>query len=421
MKQFKIQNSKLIIGLLLLGTNAVAQRLTLDQAVRSALQNNLGIKAAEYRVDYFKESKKTGSDIGKLSALWMHGQYNSLYQDNNLTLSQTIPFPGTIASQVRLGQEQAIGAERNLSVQKNNLVFEVKSSYYQLLYQEALQKLLTRQDSLYADFAKASDARYKTGESNLLEKTTAETQRLDAQNTLMLNRADIQISQTKLQALLKSQQLIEVSDELKKRELPKELDSVSLQNNPNLILLAQEVKVSEQLKKTERSRIAPDLMVGGFVQSLTGWQNLNDVSTGGTVVNDTYFSSSYTFTGFQLGVAVPLWIKPNIARAKAAAFQEEAARKNAENFQVMLNGNYSQALRELDKNLASLNYYESSALKNADLILSQARKAFREGEIGYIEYLQALRNAIGIQSNYLSALNQYNQSVVKIEFLLGKY
>lgn len=139
MKQFKIQNSKLIIGLLLLGTNAVAQRLTLDQAVRSALQNNLGIKAAEYRVDYFKESKKTGSDIGKLSALWMHGQYNSLYQDNNLTLSQTIPFPGTIASQVRLGQEQAIGAERNLSVQKNNLVFEVKSSYYQLLYQEALQ------------------------------------------------------------------------------------------------------------------------------------------------------------------------------------------------------------------------------------------------------------------------------------------
>lgn len=274
---------------------------------------------------------------------------------------------------------------------------------------------------MYADFAKASDARYKTGESNLLEKTTAETQRLDAQNTLMLNRADIQISQTKLQALLKSQQLIEVSDELKKRELPKELDSVSLQNNPNLILLAQEVKVSEQLKKTERSRIAPDLMVGGFVQSLTGWQNLNDVSTGGTVVNDTYFSSSYTFTGFQLGVAVPLWIKPNIARAKAAAFQEEAARKNAENFQVMLNGNYSQALRELDKNLASLNYYESSALKNADLILSQARKAFREGEIGYIEYLQALRNAIGIQSNYLSALNQYNQSVVKIEFLLGKY
>ncbi len=400
------------IALLFLNQIAFAQKLTLDQAVQSALQNNSGIKAAEYRLDYFKESKKTGSDIGKLSALWMHGQYNSLYQDNNLTLLQTIPFPTTIASQVKLGQEQVIGAERTLSVQQNNLAYEVKSAYYQLLYQESLHRLLLRQDSLYADFAKASGVRYKTGESNLLEKTTAETQRLDAQNTLMLNNADIQISKTKLQALLKSQQLIDAADELKKRQLPKELDSVSLQNNPDLKLLAQEVKISQQLKKTERSRVAPDLMVGGFIQSLTGIQNING--------QDVFFPRSKTFTGFQLGVAIPLWIKPNLARARAASFQEESARKNAENFEVMLSGNYVQALREVEKNIASLNYYESSALQNADLILTQARKAFREGEIGYIEYLQALKSAIGIQSNYLMALNQYNQSVVKLEFLLGK-
>jgi cobalt-zinc-cadmium resistance protein CzcA len=412
MKKFKIQNSKFIIVLLLLSSNLHAQKLTLDQAVQSALQNNLGIKAAEYRLDYFKESKKTGSDIGKLSALWMHGQYNSLYQDNNLTLLQTIPFPTTIASQVKLGQEQVIGAEKNLTVQQNNLAFEVKSAYYQLVYQESLHKLLMRQDSLYADFARASGVRYKTGESNLLEKTTAETQRLDAQNLLMLNGADIQITKAKLKALLKSQQQVEAAEELKKRNLPAELDSVSLRNNPDLKLLAQEVKISQQLKRTERSRVAPDLMVGGFIQSLTGVQNING--------QDIFFPRSRTFTGFQLGVAIPLWIKPNLARAKAASFQEEATRKNAENFEVMLNGNYAQALREVEKNIASLNYYETSALQNADLILSQARKAFRGGEIGYIEYLQALKSAIGIQSNYLMALNQYNQSVVKLEFLLGK-
>lgn len=409
----KLNFMKQMIFLILLSSNGVAQRLTLDQAVQSALQNNLGIKAAEYHVGYFKEVRKTGSDIGKLSAMWMHGQYNSLYQDNNLTVTQTIPFPGAIANQLRLGQEQVIGAERNLSVQQNNLAFAVKTSYYQLLYQEALRKLLMRQDSLFADFAKASDIRYKTGESNLLEKTTAETQRLDAQNTLMLNLADIQITKTKLQSLLKSSEPVEVSDEFKKRELPAEIDSAMLQSNPDLRLLMQEVKISLQAKKTERSKIAPDLMVGGFVQSLTGFQNING--------QDTFFPRSKTFTGFELGLAIPLWIKPNLARAKAATIQEDVARKNAENFKVMLNGDYAQALRELDKNIASLNYYETSALQNADLILSQARKAFHEGEIGYIEYLQALKNAIGIQSNYLNALNQYNQSVIKIEFLLGKY
>lgn len=405
-------NTSVFIGFLFISGIVSAQKLTLDQAVQSALKNNLGIKAAEYRLDYFKESKKAASDIGKLSAVWMHGQYNSLYQDNNLTLMQTVPFPGTLSSQIKLGQEQVTGAERSLSVQQNNLAFEVKAAYYQLLYQESLNKLLLRQDSLYADFARASGVRYKTGESNLLEKTTAETQRLDAQNLLMLNNSDIRITKAKLQALLKSEGEVDAAEELIKRELPTELDSVSLKNNPDLKLLAQEVKISQQAKKLERNRVAPDLMLGGFVQSLTGVQNING--------QDIFFPRSKTFSGFQLGLAIPLWIKPNLARAKAASIQEEASRKSAENFEVMLKGSYTQALREVEKNLASLNYYESSALKNADLILSQARKAFREGEIGYIEYLQALKSAIGIQSNYLTALNQYNQSVVKLEFLLGK-
>jgi len=120
MRTFKIQNLKFkIIGAaLLVSALANAQKLSLDKAVQLALQNNLGIKSAESQIDYFKEMKKTGSDIGKLSALWMHGQYNSLYEDNNLTLLQTIPFPTAITNQVKLGKEQIVGAQQNLIVQQ---------------------------------------------------------------------------------------------------------------------------------------------------------------------------------------------------------------------------------------------------------------------------------------------------------------
>jgi cobalt-zinc-cadmium resistance protein CzcA len=134
MKNFKFQ----ILGYALLVSSFVnAQKLTLDQAVQTALQNNLGIKSAEYQVDYFRELKKTGTDIGKLSAVWMHGQYNSIYQDNNLTLQQSIPFPSVLINQVKLGKEQVAGAQQNVIVQQNNLVYEVKSIYFQLLYQVA--------------------------------------------------------------------------------------------------------------------------------------------------------------------------------------------------------------------------------------------------------------------------------------------
>jgi len=390
-----------------------AQKLSLDQAVQTALKNNLGIKSAEYQIEYFKQLKKTGSDIGKLSAVWMHGQYNSIYQDNNFTLSQTIPFPTTISNQILLGKEQVIGAQQNLIVQQNNLAYEVKSAYYQLLYQNALKKLLLSQDSLYTDFVKASSLRYKTGESNLLEKTTADTQLMDLENQQRQNEADIRISSAHLQALLKSEAPIEATDEFAKRSLPTELDSGLMSNNPSLKLMKQEVNVSQQFKRFERSRIMPDILVGGFMQSLTGIQNVNG--------QDIYYPRSKQFTGFELGLAIPLWIKPNLARARAASFQEEVSRKNAQHFETMLNGNYQQALRELDKNTSNINYYESSALQNASLLLLQARKAFRGGQIGYIEYLQALKNSIAIRSNYLQAIYQYNLSIVKLEFLLGKY
>jgi cobalt-zinc-cadmium resistance protein CzcA len=86
----------------------------------------------------------------------------------------------------------------------------------------------------------------------------------------------------------------------------------------------------------------------------------------------------------------------------------------------MLTGDFRQALQDLDKNQSNIAYFETSALQNANLLLSQAKKAFRGGEIGYIEYLQALKNSIGIRSNYLHAIYQYNLSIIKLEFLLGK-
>ncbi len=404
---------KILWAALLISVFANAQKVTLDKAVQAALQNNLGIKSAESQIDYFKELKKTGSDIGKLSAVWMHGQYNSVYQDNNLTLQQTIPFPSALANQVKLGKEQIAGAQQNLIVQQNNLAYEVKSIYLQLLYLEAQKKLLASQDSLYSDFANAASLRYKTGESNLLEKTTAETQRLEVQNLQRQNLADIEISGARLKALLKSDSSIEAADELKKRALPPEVSAAQIQSNPELKLINQEVIISHQYRRTEKSKIMPDLLVGGFVQSLTGVQNVNG--------QDVFYPRSKQFTGFQLGLAIPLWIKPNLARASAAEFQEESIRKKAQQYEITLAGSFEQALRELDKNTATIKYYETSALQNAELILSQSRKAFHAGEISYVEYLQSLKISIGIKNNYLQALNQYNQSIVTLEFLLGKF
>ncbi len=387
-----------------------AQVLSQQQAVQIALEKNQSVKAAEYSIDYYRQLKKTGTDIGKLNAMWMHGQYNSLQQDDNYTFTQSIPFPTTLINQVKLGKEHVVGSQKNLLVIQNEIAYQVKFTYEQLLYFDALHRLLESQDSLFQDFSRAAGVRFKTGESNLLEKTTAESQLLEVKNQLRINQTDMEIAATRLQALLKAEQPMYHSEKLIKRSL---IDSSNWVTNPQLSYLKQQVTVSKQVKRLEKNKLLPDFTVGFFTQSLTGFQNING--------QDVFFPSSKSFTGFQLGLSIPIWVAPQLARAKSAGIQEKITRNETEQFETNLKSSFAQAQKELAKNQASLVYYESSALQNANLMITQSGKAYRAGEIGYIEYLQSLKTALSIKSNYLLSLTQYNQSVLKMEYLLGKF
>jgi hypothetical protein len=64
---------------------------------------------------------------------------------------------------------------KTFNISKQELVFNVRQSWYQTQYLMALEKVLGREDSLLGQFVRAASLKFKTGESNLLEKTTAET------------------------------------------------------------------------------------------------------------------------------------------------------------------------------------------------------------------------------------------------------
>lgn len=395
--------------LLLIGVSATAQKMKREEVVQAALANNDRIKAAEFQTEQAKQLKKTQADFGNFSATLMKGQYNTIQQDNNLTLMQSIPFPVTLASQVKLGKEQARAAEQNLMVTQNNLVYEVKTAFDLLLYHNALHQLLLSQDSLFTDFVRAASVRFRTGEGTSLEKATAESQLLEVKNSIQQNEADIYILQTRLQVLAKSDELITTADSFIK------LNSATgaIENNPTLLYEWQQAAISKQALRVERNKFLPNLEVGYFNQTLIGFQN--------TTGNEVFYNKDKRFHGFMVGLSFPLWVAPQIARSKASYYQQEAAQKNADYAKATITQEYAQAQRELKKNEASLSFYETSALQNAILILTQARKAFGAGEIGYVEYLQSVRTAIDIKTNYLLALQQHNQSILKLDYLTGSF
>jgi len=121
----------------------------------------------------------------------------------------------------------------------------------------------------------------------------------------------------------------------------------------------------------------------------------------------------------QAGISVPVFHKSYTARIKAAQVETQEAENNYRLLQHNLQAQYRQALQAYEKDKRSLEYYEKTALPNAQLILQQGLKAFRSGEVQYVEYLQAIKTGNELQLNYLDQLNQYNQSVLRLLWLSG--
>jgi cobalt-zinc-cadmium resistance protein CzcA len=71
-------------------------------------------------------------------------------------------------------------------------------------------------------------------------------------------------------------------------------------------------------------------------------------------------------------------------------------------------------------NLQTVNYFESTALKNANTITNTANQQFANGNINYLEWTMLINNATSIQSNYADAVNELNQTIIQLNYLTTK-
>ncbi|WP_333818762.1 TolC family protein [Ohtaekwangia sp.] len=385
---------------------------TLEAAIALALERNPSIQVSTLETTRQETLNRASIDIPKTEVSLLYGQYNSIEKrDNNITVSQSIPFPSVFSRQLSLNRAMTEASRYRENISRNDLVFSVREVFNQLLYLKARHRILQQQDSLLGDLAKVAALHYKTGEGTLLAKTSAETQWHELQNQYSRNEADIHIALNRLQLLCQAPAITAIAGDLETSFTALSLDSVSVEQNPSLLYTRQQIEVAQLQKKLETARALPELRLGYFNQTLIGLQTVQG--------QEQYFGPSKRFQGFQAGIAIPLWYAPHASRIRAASLATDVARKQEETYILALTQQYNQAYQELQKNRNSLEYYRSSALKTADLLTHQSRVAFKSGELDYATLLLNLRQALSIHEGYLSALQQYNQSIIFIHYLNG--
>ncbi len=225
----------LLGGLLLLPTLGHSQqKLTLDEAIQTALQNNAGLKSAALDVEYQRQLKRTATEIPKTSAMLMYGQYNSVNQDNNITITQSLPFPTVFTSQSKLGAIRVQSSELKRASTENELIFQVKQVYLTIQFLMARQKLLQRQDSIFSDLVKITSLQQRTGEGTLLQKTSAEARFNEVQNMRRQNEADQKVYESQFRILLNADAVIPADESFEALNTTLLNDSTQIEKNPLL-------------------------------------------------------------------------------------------------------------------------------------------------------------------------------------------
>ncbi|MCD2422127.1 CusA/CzcA family heavy metal efflux RND transporter [Niabella pedocola] len=394
----------LILCMLFLGGTANAQvAVSLDEAIHLALQQNRELKHTRLRSDYARALIKTSSaDIPHTGITMDYGQLNSAYNDMRVGVAQSIAFPAVYKRQKNLFTEEWKKSQLNVSLKEFELKKAVSLTYYNLLYWKAKEQLLKEALQLYSDFQDKAALRLKAGESNLLEKTTADNQKAAVYIQLQQVQQELQTLRLQFRWLLNTETDYIPADTPKAVLIVTEIGT-----HPLLKLLEQQRIVAEQQTALERSRLLPGLELG---------YNLNSFK--GIGPDEKLYNATPRFHSIQAGLSIPLFTRGQKAKVESSKMAVQIEINQLGNVEATLKKQYEQLLQAYKSNQDIVNQYETSELKNAAVIAETAKKQFLSGAINYLEFVMLQNQVILLRSNYAEALWKLNENAIALQYIM---
>lgn len=404
-KKVKILQSKstFIVAFILIFPflgKAQNNNLSINQAIDIALEKNLGLKASAERIEQNKQLHNSAFDISK-TEIYFNKDLNNIAPNglalNVVGINQSFQFPTVYEYQYKIVKAKSTLLNNRYSIEKQIIIQQVSKAYNEILYWKQMNKNVLFLDSLYGNFQNAATKRFNLGESNYLEKLTADTKKKEI--SLHLN----QINESLKSAYLNLNQWMQLDSVFYIAESPLiklEITNLDTINHPVLQYYQNAIKINEYQFSLEKHRLLPDLNTTVF----RGTNNGNGVKS---------------YSGFQVGITVPLWYGSQASKINATKTGLHILNYENDNFKRQLISKYNILLSKLKQFEETILYYETIGNKLASETVFHATKAYQYGEINFLQYTQLLDNVKSIESNYLTALFQYNYTVLELNYLMN--
>ena len=391
----------------LLAPTAAAERvLGLDDAIRVARERSPSLALARADAARAAAATRTSRQYGNPSITGLGGRLQGRNSDVNegnmyrVTVSQPLESPYVRIAERRVADTALAAAEAGAEAADAELVARVKQAFSEAVRADQLLMLSAEQLELLSRVKQATAKKVEVGEGPGLDLARAETEVLKARRDVAAAKASVSQAQLSLRSAIGDLEgeEIRVEGALPPFELPhRDVLLEHLSERSPLIVQAR--------LDLERARHQVDLQkqlrLDGF-RLEAEWEHEPD--------DNKYLVG--------LRIPLPVWNRRGgeIAEARAALARAQASLAQRELTLARELKSLFHAYKLAHEQLALI---EDGMLKEARRAMRGAEIAYRSGERGILEYLDAQRTLRQIQLDLVAAQGDMERAGIEIERLAG--
>ncbi len=384
--------------------------LTLDECVSLAMKQNYDVLQAGKSVERSKLMQGTAWDVGKTDLSLSQDPTSGGSPDNSLSLSQTIDFPTVYISRRKHLKAETSAEAAKMEMTQKTVEADVSSAYYRIVYEEERLRIFALQDSLLQRFYGIAEKRYRAGETRQLEVLSAERLLGECRAEKASAESDAEEARLSLCRLIGSSEPVVPADKVLRPVSFVTGQGFNYLSTPEGRYADKCVEVADKAVAVAKNGYAPSLSLSLRNQLvLSSWNPYHQ---------DRSRFDGGNFMGFEVGVGIPLFYGATRAKVKAAKKEREMAELELKAQGQRREKEYDALLSRINASRVRVEYYTEKGLQTAEKQVSLAALEYEAGEIGYIEYVDILRQHLDERLKAASAISEYNETVVELKRMM---
>ncbi len=384
---------KILLFLTIILVNQGFSQTWLDNSLREIEGNNPLLKSGVL----WKEAKQAEASTGItpanpfVEAGWFPAEEKGVGMKKTWGISQSFDFPTLYFQKVKKANTSKAIAEVEYKMLRQEVLLDAKSTLLELFYEKRVLTKLKERVEQTQQLVSWFQKRVDTGDASMLDLNNARTRLLNISDRLISSEANIETLTRKL-SQLNGEKPILIKDTLITIPILPNRDSIISElkvNDPRFTLLSLNGKQSIEDLNLAKGQWLPNFEVGYESEK----------------------TKVETFTGFRVGLSIPLWGNAGqVKAAKAKRFAVDADIVSVE----------SQLLSDIEteyvtaKN-AQQRFINFTEFMKSNSNISLLRKSLELGNISAINYFNEVEYLYDIQDKSLETEKELMISIIKLE------